>query len=152
MTENILIVNFHTLPCHKMTPLGLWRANLGLKLTPKDQIWHYFVINCNISHIISICDVKMFKFLCSPLIRTQWSFLGVLWLYQCPKWTPKGPNLTSFVPRYSLFIQLSTKHIYMFFLPWMKSLWSFLDILWFYLSISFWLLGQFLTSDLTVMN
>ena len=105
MTENILIVNFHTLPCHKMTPLGLWRANLGLKLTPKDQIWHYFVINCNISHIFSICDVKMFKFLCSPLIRTQWSFLGVLWLYQCPKWTPKGPNLTSFVPRYSLFVR-----------------------------------------------
>ena len=105
MTENISIVNFHTLPYHKMTPLGLWRANLGLKLTPKDQIWHYFVINCNISHIISICDVKMFKFLCSPLIRTQWSFLGVLWLYQCPKWTPKGPNLTSFVPRYSLFVR-----------------------------------------------
>ena len=135
MNENISIVNFHTLSYHKMTLLGLWRANLGLKLTPKDQIWHYFVINCNISHIFSICDVKMFKFLCSPLIRTQWSFLGVLWLYQCPKWTPKGPNLTSFVPRYSLFIQLSTKHIYMFFLPWMKSLWSFLDVLWFYLSI-----------------
>ena len=115
MTENILIVNFHTLPYHKMTLLGLWRANLGLKLTPKGQIWHDFVINCNFSHIFSICDIKMFKFLCSPLIRPQWSFLGVLWLYQCPKWTPKGPNLTSFVPRYSLFIQfvyLSPKHTY----------------------------------------
>ena len=155
MIENISIVNFHTLPYHKMTPLGLWRANLGLKLTPKGQIWHDFVINCNFSHIFSICDIKMFIFLCSPLIRPQWSFLGVLWLYQCPKWTPKGPNLTSFVPRYSLFIQfvyLSLKHIYMFFLPRIKSLWSFLDILWFYLSISFWLSGQFLTSDLTVMN
>ena len=113
--KNILIANFHTLPYHKMTLLGLWRANLGPKLTPKGQIWHDFVINCNFSHIFSICDIKMFKFLCSPLIRPQWSFLGVLWLYQCPKWTPKGPNLTSFVPRYSLFIQLvylSPKHIY----------------------------------------
>ena len=118
MTENILIVNFHTISYHKMTLLGLWRANLGLKLTPKGQIWHDFVMNCNFSHIFSICDMKMFKFLCSPLIRPQWSFLGVLWLYQCPKWTPKGPNLTSFVPRYSLLIQfayLSPKHIYMFF-------------------------------------
>ena len=119
--------------CNPMTLLGLWRANLGPKLTPKGQIWHDFAIICNFLHMFSINHTNTLKFLCSPLIRPQWSFLGVLWPYYCPKWTPKGPNLTLFVPRYSLFIQfvyLSPKDIYMGFFTLVEASWSFLDIFW----------------------
>ena len=45
MIENISIVNFHTLPYHKMTHLGLWRANLGPKLTLKRSNLTWFCNN-----------------------------------------------------------------------------------------------------------
>ena len=51
----------------------------------------------------------MFKFLCSPLIRPQWSFLGVLWLYHVQNGPPKGPNLTSFVPSTFTFFKKMVK-------------------------------------------
>ena len=45
MIQNISIVDFHTLPYHQMTLLGLWRANLGPKLTQKRSNLTWFCNN-----------------------------------------------------------------------------------------------------------
>ena len=144
MIQNISIVDFHTLPYHQMTLLGLWRANLGPKLTPKRSNLTWFCNNLQFFTYHLYQPYNTMKFLFLPLIRPQWSFLSVLWPYQCPKWTPKKAKFDIFL------YNLSICHLITFTwfcLPRMKPLWSVLDILWFYLGpiFRFWVLGQFLT-------
>ena len=165
MTENILIVNFHTLPYHKMTPLGLWRAkndSFGAlesqcrpKIDPKRSNLTWF---CNKLQFFTYFFYLWYKNVQISLFtsnQTPMVISGCFMAVSMSKMDPKRPKFdiicTKIQSFYTICLSVPETHLHVF-LPRMKSLWSFLDILWFYLSISFWLSGQFLTSDLTVMN
>ena len=144
MIENISIVNFQTLSYHKMTLLGLWRANLGPKLTPKKSNLTWFCNNLQFFTYLLYQPYKHIEISLFTPNQTSRSFLSILWPNQCPKWTPKKAKFDIFLYNSSICHLITFTW---FCLPQMKPTWSILDILWFYLgpTFRFWVLGQFLT-------
>ena len=107
MKENISTVNFHTLPYHKMTLFGLWRANLGPKLIPKGQILHDFAIICNFLHIFSINHIEIYLFISNqtPMVISG-CFMAVLMSKMDPKRPKSDIICTKVVFLYNLSICL----------------------------------------------
>ena len=119
MIENISKANFHTLPYHKMTLLGLWRANLGPKLTPKRSNLTWFCNNLQFFTYVLYQSYKHIEISLFTSNQTPMVISGCFMAVSMSKMDPKRPKFdiicTKIQSFYTICLSVPETHLHVFF-------------------------------------